>query len=555
MKIQRLFIYCLLAGTFLLASCSSEDMTDTPVETLSEGMYPLTFTATQDEVVATPQTRVSENTDGKSSKWSTGDQIKVTVSKTGYSVTTTCTLNESGTITDYNPKLYWQTTDNYAINAWYSNISRKNTTSNTVGLADQRSGLAYVLKANELTNKNYQSGSLPLAFKHQLAKVRVEVKKGTYSGALNVTAVSINGYTSCNVSNGSVSPSGNLNPIQMKQNGNYWEANLVPGDGALDKVITINADGKETTCTLASAVTLVAAQMYTYEVTVNQAEPTEATQNTDGSYTINAGDDVYIEGTVNNTININGTANVELRNVISSNVDTPIKITSGTPAIKIINTNTLTTKNGTAGILLDGNDANVEITGDGATSSRLTITVPDGTSQNAGSPAIGSFGEYNECGDIKISNITLTASGNKNRGSDYSAAIGTGSGFSASCGSITIENCVINATASGNAAAIGFGNVYDGGSIKSITINNSELNLTVTGEGAGIGFGGNVDNKPQSIGPITITSNESQYTFFNRFKVEEYKVGKSSKNYSNQTWQGATFNGQSLVSGNSNGYK
>lgn len=95
MKIERLFIYCLLAGTSLLASCSSEDMTDNPVETLSEGMYPLTFTAMQGEVVATPQTRVSESPDGVSSQWTEDDQIKVQIGK---GMAGTYALNVDGTI-------------------------------------------------------------------------------------------------------------------------------------------------------------------------------------------------------------------------------------------------------------------------------------------------------------------------------------------------------------------------------------------------------------------------------------------------------------------------
>lgn len=56
-------------------------MTDNPVETLPEGMYPLTFTATQGEVVASPQTRVSDSdVDGQhKSSWTEDDQIKVQI--------------------------------------------------------------------------------------------------------------------------------------------------------------------------------------------------------------------------------------------------------------------------------------------------------------------------------------------------------------------------------------------------------------------------------------------------------------------------------------------
>ena len=77
---------------------------------------------------------------------------------------------------------------------------------------------------------------------------------------------------------------------------------------------------------------------------------------------------------------------------MTSNTDTPIKIVSGTPVIKVTGTNRLTTQNGTAGILLDGSDANVEIIGDGSASSSLTIQV-SGTNKVFAASGIGSFGE------------------------------------------------------------------------------------------------------------------------------------------------------------------
>ena len=83
MKIKQLFTYCLLASTFLLASCDNETLPDgygagTP---LPEGMYPLTFTATQDNSGGV-QTRVSEKTD-VNSQWSDGDVIGVRIGTDG----------------------------------------------------------------------------------------------------------------------------------------------------------------------------------------------------------------------------------------------------------------------------------------------------------------------------------------------------------------------------------------------------------------------------------------------------------------------------------------
>lgn len=548
--------------TLLVASCASDDMMDGTQ--LPEGKYPLQISSVtmssestaQPWGVKTPQTRVSENTDGTGSVWEDGDMMSVQLSSTKADNTVYTADGQytysNGTLTAVSGKeLYWQSTNAGNVTAWYSNSAY--TSDNTVTLVDQSAGLAYILQATA-PNATYNN-SVALSFTHQLAKVRVKL---TGDKAASVTSVKVKGYTSCTVIQGIVSAPATEGYISMRQpvsGGEYWEANVVPGTIDKTAFLEINgtALGVETTAT-----TLEAGNYYNFDVKVKKKQ-TQATSNGDGSYTINAGDNVYIAGTVSGTITINGTADVELKNV-TSNTDTPIKIVSGTPVIKVTGTNTLTTKNGTAGILLDGSDANVEITGDGTSSSSLTIQV-SGTNNIFAASGIGSFGNYNSCGNIKISNIKLTVNGGTTQlgEQESGAAIGVGAGFSGSCGNITIEKSIIYATAYPGAAAIGFGQTYDGGNIPSITITDSQLYLTVTGgDGAGIGFGYNVDTDPQSIGSITITSSESESTFFadDRFKVAKgYKVGKSLTNYSQQTWQGVTFNGNTLVDGSSNGYK
>lgn len=554
--------YTALAA-LMFAACASDELTDGTVQDLPEGKYPLQIAGVSITAESNaepwgadaPQTRVAEDTDGKGNHWE-GEEI-ITVQLSGILADgTTYTATGEYRVAEDDKKslapvigkeLYWHSTSESTITSWYCYPAAAG--DNTVDLSDQSNRLAYVLSTMPQTVQ-YGATDTQLAFSHQLAKVRVKLT-GTKASA--VTSVSVKGNTKCTVTEGVVSSSGTEGYISMKKpegNSEYWEANVIPGTINKTAFLQVNGTAVNVETTLTK---LDAARYYNFEVKV---EKKRATPNGDGSYTINAGDNVYITGTVSGTITINGTANVELRNV-TSNTDTPIKIVSGTPVIKVTGTNTLTTQDGTTGILLDGSDANVEIAGDGTDKSSLTITVPNATNNNSGSPAIGSYGEYNECGNIKISNITLTASGNKNRAGDYSAAIGTGAGFSAECGNIIIENSIIIASAQNNAAAIGFGKVYDGGTIKSITITDSQLHLTVTGEGAGIGFGSNNDNKQQSIGPITITSNENESTFFanNRFNVQGYKVGKSSTNYSNQSWVGVTFNGNPLASGSSNGYQ
>ena len=563
MKILNLK-YCIgtLAASLLLAACASDELTDGTVQNLPEGMYPLQIAGVSVTGESTaepwganvPQTRIAESTNGNSSVWDGGEEITVQLSGTmadgtSYTAEGQYTLgDDKQTLSPVSGKeLYWHSTSAGTVTAWYCNPAAAS--DNTVNLSDQSNGLAYVLKAAEVSNVAYNT-SPSLSFSHQLAKVRVKL---TGTNASAVTSVRVKGNTKCTVTQGVVSSSGTEGYISMRKpvsGGEYWEANVVPG--TINKTAFLQVNG--TAVDVETPLTLLdAAKYYNFEVKVEKKQ-TEAKPNGDGSYTINAGDNVYITGTVSGTITINGTANVELRNV-TSNINTPIKITSGTPVIKITGTNTFTTKDGTPGIHLNGSDANVEITGDGSESSSLNIEVQGSNSGHPGS-GIGSLGSYNSCGNIKISNINLTVKG----GSDWSydacgAAIGTGAGFIGSCGSITIEKSVVSATASLGAAAIGFGTTYSGGSILSITITDSQLDLTVTEEGAGIGFGSNLNNAQQTLGPVIITSsNEDKDTFFARFSVQGYWVGKSSKNYSNQSWQGVTFNGETLASGSSNGY-
>ena len=84
----------------------------------------MTFTAMQGEVVATPQTRVSESPDGASSQWTEDDQIKVQIGK---GMAGTYALNVDGTIKNTIESAYWQSNEkNQDITAWYSASSNPN---------------------------------------------------------------------------------------------------------------------------------------------------------------------------------------------------------------------------------------------------------------------------------------------------------------------------------------------------------------------------------------------------------------------------------------------
>lgn len=418
---------CTLTAALLLAAvCSQDELSGGKGEPLPEGKYPLTFTVTQGEPVASPQTRVSDydDTDGShKSKWATGDRIKVVVSEGSNDMETICTLDENGNITNYNPQLYWKTPQTSKINAWYSNITGQATvTDNTVNLADQRSGLAYVLKAEEKTGVSYKSGSISLQFKHQLAKVRVKLVNGTYQGDLTNATVKINSqYTSCTISNRTVTVSGTttgditMHKAAYDDGDTYYEANVVPGKALKDQAFTITAGEKTTQANLESGITQTAGNAYTYTVTVNAAGPTTYPAGNaipkitdDGEY--------IIEGNgaqTTNSIVISGSPTVTLKNVnIKSNLG--IEIKSGNPTILIDGTNQLQSSNGST-IALTSENANVTIKGSG-TNPTLTVT--------SGKYQAGIGGNDTSCGNIHIEGITLTANG-------HEAAPGIGMGLSA----------------------------------------------------------------------------------------------------------------------------
>lgn len=550
MKIERLFIYCLLAGALLLASCGNDELTDNPIaEPLPEGMYPVTFTATQGEVAATPQTRVSENTDGTSSRWNAGDRIKVKVSdNNGNNMETTCTLAADGNITAYDPQLYWQTTGNHTINAWYSNITGQNTTSSTVSLADQSSGLAYVLKADQLTDQNYKSGNIALAFKHQLAKVRVKLVKGTTAADLTNATVKIkNQYTSCSISNGAVTATGTSNgTITMHTpttTDGYYEANIVPGTTLKDDAFEISsADGKNTaTANLASEITLTAATVNTITLTIDKAGPKVITPGTDNTYTIGAGADVMIKDYKGSApIIVNGDATITIENVQLTTSGTAMTINNGADVtLNVVGTNNSLVSSSGSGITLD-NNASIYIEGENLSLSKLEVKASE-TTKDGCNVGIGAKSGNVSINEIEIRNITLNVIGGKQH-SGYgsgSAAIGLNSLHSGSgghvqtCNLISITDSNITAKSDGG-ACIGLGVIMAGSGgggkaeIGTITVASSTIQGTSTGNGYGdpggacVGSGAIANNLATGkIGKIDITS-----TTFSNCNVGGYTVGR-----------------------------
>jgi len=554
--------FYLLSVLLSLASCSQDELTEQGM-TLPDGMYPMTFTAVQVAPESMPQTRVSEDENGMDSRWDGGEIIKVAVSGKGNDMETTCTLDENGNITAYNPQLYWQNTNNATINAWYSNIAGQSTvTEKTVSLANQSAGLAYVLKADPVT-ENYKKENIALTFSHQLAKIRVKLENGSYEGDLSGATVKVKGYTSCTVTDGDVSGGSEEGYITMHKNGDWYEANLVPGTLQTSETFEIiSADGKTTKASLKEDnVTLE--KGIVHEITINVESKFILIDNVN-EYTVTQNKPIIIRGDV--------TVNFKNYKVNECYEGATIKIESGSPTLIFEGTGNKI-ECGEAPILL-APDAGVTIKGSTENNKDSQLTVKGGNNY----PGIGSGYSTTDsnipekCGNINIENITLYAYGSV-QSTNTSAAIGTAGKYAGSCGDITINNSVVHAQGGPGAAAIGTGgNVYRNITCGKITINHSKIYATIEyaywmvdyqGYGAGIGLGALFNDITATVGEISITTNETQNEFFSsdRFKNTDgdstgfYMVGKSTyTSLGTQVWSGVKFNGTSLATGNEDGY-
>ena len=475
MRKMRHILFLVLAAIALTA-CTQDELAEQPT-TLPEGAYPITIASVQ-VAEALPQTRITETSDGMGSTWNerNPDMVIVKVTGGGNDAESTCTLFGNKIIAS-TANLWWHTTEISSVNAWYSNLKGSNTSSDmfAVTLANQTTdnGLAYVLKADEV-KANYQTENITLTFRHQLAKIRVKLE-GAKAG--DVTSVSVKSRTSCTVAEGNVTAGTDEGYIAMRQatyNGQvYWEANVVPGVEIKDFRLNGDVD-----CQLTQTVMPQAGHVH--EVNIN-VKPKFSIVDNDGN-PVDAGNintDVTITGASDQPITITGTCNVTLKDV-SLNVGSgnAISITSGSPTIQVEGDNTITTAGSGAGIYVEENSA-VTIMGD---SRNDELTVRGGN----GSPGIGGYIINNSninCGNIKITNVSVIAYGSTDNISDTSSGIGNAY-EGATCGTITIENATVHAYGVNVGNVIftpGIGNGYLGESNPSLPIvnisNDSEVHV------------------------------------------------------------------------------
>lgn len=491
MRVNFLRITCTVAATLLLAACSQDDVTDG--NALSEGQYPLEIASVAVSVEGseqawgdnTPQTRVSEKTEGMSSKWDGNETIHV---KLGNQETAYEVADANGSLNLTGDQLYWtKRTDN--VMAWYASPE----TDGTINLANQSNKLAYVLQAT--VNNASCDNPVTLNFTHALAKVRVMLEGDKKD---DVTEVKIQTHTSCTLNaDGTLTDYGTEDFIPMVETtysgAKCWEANVVPGK-TIEKFQVNGAEG-----TLTKSVNPEVGKWHKITIDVKPAGPTPITP----GETITEGDYI-MTGNISQGVTLNGdNIKLTLKDVTFSGDNSAIHITGGTPTIIVKGTNNYltTTADKVAGIWLDGENSNVKITGDGSSSSCIKI--------ESGSAAIGTHGVRNS---VKNS------------------------------GNITIENVKIIANVKqAGAAAIGFGQLYGKGSnqkIGNITITNTEIEATLTEDqgfpyGAVVGGCGGGEGT-YTMGNIRITTTDPSMTpqsYFSECTCGDVLAGFPSSTY------------------------
>lgn len=482
MKKYRLFSTIYLVAALLLSACSQDELAENSTA-LPEGEYPLQIGSVSltAEISEQPWTRVSENpTDGMSSVWADGDRIGVRIGDNEETGIYVVNVDIEGSVVGVTPEkpVYWKDKQPATITAWYP-------VKEELDFTHQDQGLTYLLQATG--DGNYQSTPINLNFTHQLAKVRVKLE-GTKAN--EVTAVTVRSYPTSTHSHGTLdSQDRSLTPqyVPMQEatydGVKYWEANLRPGTLQANNSFEVAKEGgTPVRVRLENNVSITAGQVHTINISVNPVIPESTPEITDATGDI-SGTGTYVVRGNNRTTPINitgGSPTIYLDGAtVSVGSDNAINITqNATPTIYVVGeNNTIYSSNG-AGIYV-AQGSTVTITG---SSRDDQLTVRGGN----GSPGIGGYiANYSNinCGNIKITNVSVIAYGSTDNSLNISSGIGNAC-EKATCGTITIENATVHAYGVNAADAVftpGIGNGYSNTSFPSLPVvnisNDSEVHV------------------------------------------------------------------------------
>ena len=464
MSIRYSYHIGFVALLLLLAACTKDELADG--DRLPEGQYPLEIARItlgveggEAQPWGTPQTRVSENGDGKSSTFDAGDRFAVQID--GEGEVGTYTVRDDGSVEAETP-LYWSDRDEaHTVSAWYP------ATDGTLDLGDQSQSLAYLLGGTG--TGDYQT-DVTLSFTHQLAKVRVTPSDNALG---EVQSLQLYTYTQCTYEKGKVVQGSQEGWIEMKrceytENGvsfTCWEANVVPGY----EIKKLRANGTEER-SLSAAITPEAGSYY--NITLNKDKG--YTDDGQGNYTVTSAEGLkniakLVNEQWNLGINITLTADIDL-----SGIDwTPIGI----------DYNHLYT--GT-------------FDGGGHTITGLTVTTSD---QYAG--LFGRIGSGGKVKDVTLKDVKIES----NNGMGY---VGGVAGWSYG----NIENCSVSGSVSGNnglaGGVVGF---QVGGSLTGCSSSATVKGVTYAGGIAGCTNGGASLTGCSATGSVSVENNTTSAAY------------------------------------------
>ena len=404
---------------FAATACTQDELTDDT--RLPEGQYPLQIAAVTLSVEGgeaqpwgAPQTRVSENGNGNSSKFDADDKFYVQIE--GSTETATYIVQAGGTVTS-NAPLYWSDRDDHTVTAWYP------ATDEPLNLSDQTDGLAYLLHGKG--RGNYEK-PVELIFTHSLAKVRVTPSNDIADD--EVTSLKLYTYTQCTHNQGNDVQGTQEGWIEMMpctytDNGTTitcWEANVVPGY-AITKLRANDTDERN----LSAAINPVAGSFYNIRLNKDKGY----TVSEDGkTYTVTSADGLLAW---NEAVQKDMTLNCTLAdNIDLTGIDwTPI-----------------------------GKDDNKAYTGtfdgNGKTITGLTVT---GSNDYAG--LFGYIGSGGMVKNVVLEDVQIT--------SDNSS--GYAGGVAGYCYRGTLENCSVSGSVSGSGSSSDVGGVVGYQLVGSIT--------------------------------------------------------------------------------------
>ena len=456
-------ILFLVLAAIALAACTQDELAENTA--LPEGAYPLVFTAVQLPPTEL-QTRVAD--EGNTTEWEDGDEIVVSMGGRQAIYT-----YKGGTWSSDSP-LYWEDTTQQTVTAWYP-------VDETIDFTHQDQGLAYLMKG-ECEGEVPFNTTANLTFTHQLAKVRVLLDGEKASEVADVTVRSYpQSANNKGELGGRIGDPVYVPMLKTEYEGKpCWEATLRDGYFEAGNTFEVaKGGGSPVRVTLTKdKIPLTAGQVTTITINVNPVIP-EGTPEIDATGDIN-GTGAYVVRGNNRTTPINitgGSPTIYLDGAtVAVGSGNAINITNNaTPTIYVVGEgNTISSGNG-AGIYVE-QVSTVTITGR-SQGDKLTVRGSNGSSGIGGYVIDMVYGTYANCGNINISNVSITSYGSSDLNGDISPGIG--SAGHAACGTITIEKAIVHA----------FG------------ISDSDFNTT-----SGIGCGSSYLVLPTSIPTVIITN-------------------------------------------------